>query len=175
MHSLAMGVAGLQAIEGVGGVENLNLSDSVSGHLRYPSLIGKILHRCGFIGIKVNDEIEKDDVIKMKEEYAAGHITDLDESGGGLHKGNVEHGVESTSKDMRGLSIAKAEGEVANPPLPRRPVPNRAPPAPQEEGLISLEEPTSSGSASKHQASERTGGDFMKPLVPERRNGDHGQ
>lgn len=175
MHSLAMGGAGLQAIEGVGGVENLNLSDSVSGHLRYPSLIGKILHRCGFIGIKVNDEIEKDDVIKMKEEYAAGHITDLDESGGGLHKGNVEHGVESTSKDMRGLSIAKAEGEVANPPLPRRPVPNRAPPAPQEEGLISLEEPTSSGSASKHQASERTGGDFMKPLVPERRNGDHGQ
>ncbi|TQS32602.1 hypothetical protein Golomagni_07078, partial [Golovinomyces magnicellulatus] len=51
MHSLAMGVAGLQAIDGVAEVHNYNLSDKISGHLRYPTLIGGILRHCGFVGI----------------------------------------------------------------------------------------------------------------------------
>lgn len=79
MHSLERGVAGLQAIQGVKGIENLDLSTQVSGHLRYPDLLGEILHRCGFIGVKSSDVIEKDDVIKMKDEYAKGNLADLDE------------------------------------------------------------------------------------------------
>ncbi|KAE9372163.1 DUF726-domain-containing protein, partial [Stipitochalara longipes BDJ] len=53
--SIQLGVAGLQAIAGVEGVSNLDLSKEVSGHLRYPDLIGKILKRAGFEGIGVED------------------------------------------------------------------------------------------------------------------------
>ncbi|KAK5663585.1 hypothetical protein OQA88_4016 [Cercophora sp. LCS_1] len=45
--SIQLGVAGLQEIKGIEGVENLNLSQEVSGHMRYPELIDKILARCG--------------------------------------------------------------------------------------------------------------------------------
>jgi len=59
--SIQFGVAGLQAIADVDGVTNLDLSKEVSGHLRYPDLIGKILKRAGFEGIAVEDmDIEGD-------------------------------------------------------------------------------------------------------------------
>ena len=45
--SIQLGVAGLQEIKDIEGVENLNLSDEVQGHMRYAKLIGKILARCG--------------------------------------------------------------------------------------------------------------------------------
>jgi len=59
--SIQYGVAGLQAIADVEGVSNLDLSKEVSGHLRYPALIGKILKRAGFEGIAIEDmDIEID-------------------------------------------------------------------------------------------------------------------
>ena len=61
--SIQFGVAGLQKIDSVGGVENLNLSKEVSGHLRYPDLVGKILKKAGFAGIKVEDaDIEEEQI-----------------------------------------------------------------------------------------------------------------
>ncbi|CAG9989948.1 unnamed protein product [Clonostachys byssicola] len=74
MHTLTLGLAGLQPIQDVKGVENLDLSDLVSGHLRYPDLTGKILRRCGFDGVHSGKDIEEDDLIKMKHQYAAGEI-----------------------------------------------------------------------------------------------------
>jgi hypothetical protein len=59
--SIQLGIAGLQAINDIEGVENLDLSQEVQGHLRYPDLIGKILVRCGFTDIKGADgPIEKE-------------------------------------------------------------------------------------------------------------------
>lgn len=59
--SVQFGVAGLQAIGDVDGIGNLDLSKEVSGHLRYPDLIGKILKKAGFEGILVeNTDIEGD-------------------------------------------------------------------------------------------------------------------
>jgi hypothetical protein len=59
--SIQLGVAGLQNIEGIEGVSNLDLSDQVSGHLRYPDLIGQILKKCGLHGVTVEEEeIEND-------------------------------------------------------------------------------------------------------------------
>lgn len=46
------GVAGLGCIEGVGGVENHDVSDILNAHVQYPSLVGDILHRIGW------DELE---------------------------------------------------------------------------------------------------------------------
>ncbi|KAK4228520.1 hypothetical protein QBC38DRAFT_498361 [Podospora fimiseda] len=60
--SIQLGVAGLQEIKDIDGVENIDLSEQVSGHMRYASLIEKILKRCGLPVIKgVTESIDKDD------------------------------------------------------------------------------------------------------------------
>ncbi|KAE8449264.1 hypothetical protein EG329_008431 [Mollisiaceae sp. DMI_Dod_QoI] len=59
--SLQFGVAGLQKIDDVEGIENMDLSKEVSGHLRYPDLIGKIIKRTGIEYVLVEGtEIEED-------------------------------------------------------------------------------------------------------------------
>jgi hypothetical protein len=73
--SMQLGIAGLQEIKDVEGVENLDLSKSVKGHLRYPELTAKILARCGFpdtvggegeIEPDANEEIKLED-LKLKD------------------------------------------------------------------------------------------------------------
>lgn len=76
VYSLSMGIAGLQPIKDVDGIENLDLSSYVSGHLRYAGLTGEILRKCGFVGVRASDEIEKDEVMVLKDEYAEGHLTE---------------------------------------------------------------------------------------------------
>lgn len=46
--SARVGVAGLQAVDGVEGLVNVDTSAEVREHLRYPELIAPILKRCGF-------------------------------------------------------------------------------------------------------------------------------
>jgi hypothetical protein len=84
--SAQLGIAGLQAIsDEVEGVENVNLSAEVKGHLRYPELIAKILTRCGFPDVKGGEgEIEKEDehIQLRNEDYAEmGNLIDIDEPG----------------------------------------------------------------------------------------------
>lgn len=49
--SLQYGVAGLQAVHDVEGVENVDVSDLVDGHTQYRFLIGSILQKVGIEGI----------------------------------------------------------------------------------------------------------------------------
>lgn len=135
MHSLELGVAGLQPIKDVEGVINVDLSDRVSGHLRYPDLTGEILKKCGFVGVKAEVEIEKDDVILMKDEHAEGNLVDLD--GKSDDKPKMQRNESSTSKhsdDLRGLNISppalaspssapppQEKDEEQRPALPNRP------------------------------------------------------
>lgn len=66
--SIQLGIAGLQGVDDIEGVENLDLSDEVRGHLRYPDLIAKILTRCGFPETMGGEgPIEQEDVIKLKD------------------------------------------------------------------------------------------------------------
>ncbi|KAK4195826.1 hypothetical protein QBC40DRAFT_235642 [Triangularia verruculosa] len=59
--SIQMGVAGLQKIQHIEGVENLDLSEEVSGHMRYAGLIEKILARCDLpVGEGVDRSIARD-------------------------------------------------------------------------------------------------------------------
>ncbi|KAM0248402.1 hypothetical protein ACHAQJ_009477 [Trichoderma viride] len=111
MHSLALGVAGLQPIKDVNGIVNVDLSESVSGHLRYPSLTGEILHKCGFVNVKAGKDIERDDVIQMKDkeedliDFSQGHDDKF-----------------STAESLQGLTATPMPNyEPANPPLPKRP------------------------------------------------------
>ncbi|KAH6900236.1 hypothetical protein B0T10DRAFT_554773 [Thelonectria olida] len=145
-HSLAYGVAGLQAVKDVEGIENLDLSESVSGHLRYPDLVGEILRKCGFLGVKAGSEIEKDELIKMKQQgigSGGGGEGDLinfgEEPPQPSHETPQSRSQELLAKDLRDITISppglvspsvpppsetkpnEPETEPKSPPLPRRP------------------------------------------------------
>ncbi|EMC94918.1 hypothetical protein BAUCODRAFT_123418 [Baudoinia panamericana UAMH 10762] len=63
--SLQLGVAGLQAIENVKGVESVDVSDMVSNHTSYRFLTGSILHKVGF------EDIDRGELQKEEEEFKA--------------------------------------------------------------------------------------------------------
>lgn len=58
--SIQYGVAGLQEIEDVPRIENVNVSHMVSGHLRLQYLVGSILEKVGFEDID-KEEVEKEE------------------------------------------------------------------------------------------------------------------
>jgi hypothetical protein len=58
------GVAGLEKIQGVQGVENFDVSDIVSGHLRYQYLVGSILKKIGW------EDVDGEEVAKNEETLA---------------------------------------------------------------------------------------------------------
>lgn len=137
-HRLEFGVAGLQAIKDVDGIENLDLSDLVSGHLRYPGLTGEILRRCGFIDVKAGLTIEKDEEIKMKEEQQEGNLISFDEEASKEQQERLPSPSQrQLAEDLRGLNIsppalvapppskpessASKSPDTEQPPLPTRP------------------------------------------------------
>ncbi|KAJ5959349.1 uncharacterized protein N7479_006499 [Penicillium vulpinum] len=65
--SLQLGVAGLQPVEGVPGVENLNVSEMISGHLRYQFLLGRILALTGLQDLDPS-EIEREEAALASED-----------------------------------------------------------------------------------------------------------
>ncbi|KAL8303885.1 hypothetical protein RB597_004730 [Gaeumannomyces tritici] len=111
--SIQLGVAGLEAVEGIDGVENLDLSDAVSGHLRYPDLIAKILARCGFPDVEGGEgPIETDkEVIELRDDDGSarqGSLIDLDDN---------DAAVAPEPKSL--LSGLPAAGRQARPAAPR--------------------------------------------------------
>jgi hypothetical protein len=66
--SLDLGVAGLQAVIGVPGVENVDVSELISGHMRYRFLSGSILKKIGFEDLDVELVEEEEDQMAQLEE-----------------------------------------------------------------------------------------------------------
>jgi hypothetical protein len=66
--NIQYGVAGLQEIEEVRGIENVNVSDMVSGHLRYQYLVGSILEKIGFEDIDVGEVAREEETLELMEE-----------------------------------------------------------------------------------------------------------
>lgn len=118
-YSLSYGVAGLQSIKDVSGIENLDLSEMVSGHLRYPELTGEILRKCAFVGVKGSKEIEKDDVIRMKDDYKEGKLVDYDEKDDGneAKKNEQVSPSKGMTEDLKGLNLTSEE-KLSLPPRP---------------------------------------------------------
>ena len=147
-YSLSYGVAGLQPIKDVSGIENLDLSETVSGHLRYPELTGEILRKCGFVGVKAGGDIEKDEVIKMKDDYREGKLIDYDESKPEYadpkdikaQQKQVPSPSKEMSEDLAGLNLDPKEQEKLS--LPPRP--------------SDTEEPTQPAPASKAEKDQET-------------------
>lgn len=65
--SLQLGIAGLQPIHGLSGVENVNVSDLISGHLRYQHLIGKILTVIGLEDIDVREAAREEAALAARD------------------------------------------------------------------------------------------------------------
>jgi len=81
-HSLEFGIAGLQPIEHVKGIENMDLSGQVSGHLRYPELTSQILSRCGFPNVRGGDcPIEREEDLTAAEVDTGSQVGELIELG----------------------------------------------------------------------------------------------
>jgi len=110
--SIQFGVAGLQEIGNVEGVSNLNLSKEVSGHLRYPELVGKILKRVGVEGVLVEDASIEIDVAQEGSEIKLVDEEDL-----------IDFGDSEEQKDTgRSFSMVDhTHDPLLNPAPPTRP------------------------------------------------------
>ena len=69
--SVQYGIAGLQKVEGVPGVENVNVTEDVDGHLRYRFLTGSILKKIGWTDIDMKaveeEAVELQKMLKQEE------------------------------------------------------------------------------------------------------------
>lgn len=65
--SIQYGVAGLQAIAGVKGVENMDVSDMVTGHTSYRFLTGTILQKVGFEDVDQEELAREVEALKVEE------------------------------------------------------------------------------------------------------------
>lgn len=63
-----LGVAGLQEVKGVYGIQNVDMSSLVTGHNRYRYLVGAILRRIGFEDVDAEQVEEQVTALKVAEE-----------------------------------------------------------------------------------------------------------
>ena len=106
--SIQLGVAGLQKVEGIPSVENVDVSDTVNGHLRYRYLVGSILEQIGFEDIEP-EEVEKEKAaLKLMEEEEEKknlvqkqlHLGDLEKKGEGEGE-EGEKEVDNMEKEVK--------------------------------------------------------------------------
>ncbi|CAD6444371.1 362f99c7-f507-49c3-a835-a0503c8ca62c [Sclerotinia trifoliorum] len=82
--SIQFGVAGLQEAQEVKGIENVNVSEMVNGHLRYQYLVGTILEKIGFEDIDMEEVAKEEETLELleqqerKEEEEKGNIDHVD-------------------------------------------------------------------------------------------------
>ena len=101
--SIQYGVAGLQKVEGVAGIENVDVTQSVSGHLRYRFMVGSILKKIGFEDIDLKQVTKEEEELKKMDEEEASRTSNLAKK---LPMGKGNDGGE------QGLSEAEAEKEA---------------------------------------------------------------
>ncbi|KAL2827699.1 hypothetical protein BJY01DRAFT_241094 [Aspergillus pseudoustus] len=141
--SLQYGVAGLQPIENVPGVENLNVSDIISGHLRYQFLLGRILRTLALESINSRELAREEAALAAKDKKQEEKRIQNE------RKAGIAGDKEAARRKLESGEIAEEEerkileAEEDRPRLPRRPyrLPRRpvSAPAPAED---SDEEPS---------------------------------
>ena len=118
--SIQYGIAGLQKVEGIPSVENVDVSETVSGHLRYRYLVGSILKKIGFEDIDVKAVKEEEEALrKMDEEEKRKKIVDrAKQEGTQILKDNPlgvgkegEKGEKTEKQQQQEKEAAEAEAE----------------------------------------------------------------
>lgn len=99
--SIQLGVAGLQKVEGLPGVENIDVSNTVSGHLRYRYLVGSILKKTGFEDIELEEVEKEEEALRAMEEEerksSMQHQKEEKKDG----DGNPEHEAEKLENEVQ--------------------------------------------------------------------------
>ncbi|KAL2040043.1 hypothetical protein N7G274_007446 [Stereocaulon virgatum] len=110
--SLQYGVAGLAPVPGLTGVENFDMSDTVSGHLRYRYLVGAIMQKIGFEGIDKVEIAKEAAAFKamVEEEKKYNYVQDAKESAGELYK---QYGTRSKQRADRKISDMEADKQAS--------------------------------------------------------------
>ncbi|KAI9773750.1 MAG: hypothetical protein M1835_006110 [Candelina submexicana] len=91
--SIQYGVAGLQKVEGMKGIENIDVSKMVTGHLRYRYLVGSILEKIGFEDIEMGEVMKEQEALKLVEEEEERERKKQEEKVG-------KEGAEEEAKDL---------------------------------------------------------------------------
>ena len=118
--SIQLGVAGLQEIQGVHGVENVDVSDLVSGHLKYQYLVGAILHKIGFEDLDPQALKQEEEAFQKMEEEERQRIEQLKNKvpsnipGADYLKGNSKNEVAQTQENEHGQNASVDTTAVAN-------------------------------------------------------------
>ena len=98
--SIQYGIAGLQKVEGLPGVENVDVSESVSGHLRYRYLVGHILQKIGFEGVS-DEQVEKEQVALQKMDAEEEERRNRGSNNGEDKGGNEEQEAAKMEKEVQ--------------------------------------------------------------------------
>ncbi|KAL8825464.1 MAG: hypothetical protein Q9170_007778 [Blastenia crenularia] len=111
--SIQYGIAGLAPIQGLSGVENVDVSEAVDGHLRYRFLIGKILSQIGLQDLdkeeikheeaafeKMLAEEKEQDYVRQAKEKSQAYLGKKDVSDQDAEKeaGNMEKEIEQRNE-----------------------------------------------------------------------------
>jgi hypothetical protein len=137
--SIQLGVAGLQEVNGVMGIENVDVSDAVNGHLRYQHSVGIILEKIGWEDVDMQEVGKEELAIRMLDsedrknrERMAAHPPP---NTTGDHPGRAP--APRPSKKAHHLADSEDEGDIAVPESVPRQV---SKPMPEEEDLMSFDD-----------------------------------
>ncbi|KAK8212311.1 hypothetical protein IWZ01DRAFT_261817 [Phyllosticta capitalensis] len=99
--SIQFGVAGLQAVQGVNGIENVDVSSIVDGHLKYRFLTGAILQKIGM------EELDDAEIARQESEL---HVMEKkDQEAKEQSEKEVHDKMENTSGDSGDRDAAMKE------------------------------------------------------------------
>ena len=101
---LQYGVAGLMPISGLSGVENFDVSETVSGHLKYRYLVGSILQKIGFEDIDKNEVAIEADVYKrmseMEQQNRPDYVSEVTKNAGEIYEKYAKRGKQPPTKKI---------------------------------------------------------------------------
>jgi hypothetical protein len=121
--SVQLGVAGLQPVVGVHGVQNVDVSELVDGHLQYRYLTGSILRKIGFEDVdileveraeaemKKQQEEEKKEREKNEGKSGDGEGEDKDKLESEVNKKNEKSMLQVMQEKTKNLDIGSYFGQ----------------------------------------------------------------
>lgn len=130
--SIQFGVAGLQKIADVEGIENIDLSKEVSGHLRYPGLLGRIVLRTGIEHVLVDDSViendnteiqlldaEDPDAMALKDRKTShqSDLLNLMDAPVGISELEGDHSMDELTKGMAVMGMSSQTSTTARQPM----------------------------------------------------------
>ncbi len=104
--SIQFGIAGIEEVDDVTGVENVDVSKIVSGHLRYRYLVGTILRKIGWEDIDVGEVAEEEETLALLEREE-----EKEHEGKGEGDGEDLEGLQRKADERKKMSLMEKATE----------------------------------------------------------------